>query len=47
MTGEKVYTVQELREKLEEYPDDLSVKVDADGVLVVPMVHRDGEKLIL
>lgn len=47
MTGEKVYTVGELREKLAEYDQDLSVKVDADGVLVVPMVHRDGEKVVL
>lgn len=47
MTGEKVYTVKELREKLKEYDQDLHVRVDADGVLVVPMVHKDGEKVIL
>jgi len=47
MKGEKVYTVGELREKLDEYDDDLPVKVDADGVEVTPMVFQHDHKVIL
>jgi len=47
MTEEKVYTVGELIAKLEGYDEDMPIKVDADGVEVVPLVHKESDRVIL